>query len=68
MSGANNQLCWSCTKACGGSDCPWANELKPVKGWKAKESSISMGNGKKREKTYRIIECPLYEKEKRKKK
>lgn len=37
MSGANNQLCWSCTKACGGSDCPWANELKPVKGWKAKD-------------------------------
>lgn len=65
---APEQLCWSCKKACGGYDCPWANKLKPVEGWKVKESSISMGNGKRREKTYQIIECPLYEKEKRKKK
>ena len=50
------QLCWSCSKACGGSDCPWANKLQPVEGWTAKPSIV----------TYRIIECPLYEKEKRK--
>ena len=47
------QLCWSCSKACGGSDCPWANKLQPVEGWTAKPSIV----------TYRIIECPLYEKE-----
>ena len=51
------QLCWSCSKTCGGSDCPWANKLKPVEGWKAEPSIV----------TYRIIECPLYEKEGRKK-
>lgn len=51
------QLCWSCSKACGGSDCPWANKLQPVEGWKAEPSIV----------TYRIIECPLYEKEGRKK-
>ena len=58
------QLCWSCVKACGGSDCPWANKLKPVEGWTAKPS-IVMSNYHQIN-TYRIIECPLYEKEKRK--
>ena len=47
------QLCWSCSKACGGSDCSWANKLQPVEGWEAEPSIV----------TYRIIECPLYEKE-----
>ena len=55
------QLCWSCSKACGGSDCPWANKLKPVEGWTAKPS-IVMSNYHQIN-TYRIIECPLYEKE-----
>ena len=58
------QLCWSCSKACGGSDCPWANKLQPVEGWTAKPS-IVMSNYHQIN-TYRIIECPLYEKEKRK--
>ena len=34
------QLCWSCSKACGGSDCPWANKLQPVEGWTAKPSIV----------------------------
>lgn len=68
MATLNDQLCWSCKKACGGYDCPWANELKPVEGWTAKETTICVGQKGKREKTYRITECPLYEKEKRKRK
>ena len=58
------QLCWFCSKACGGSDCPWANKLQPVPGWTAKPS-IVMSNYNQIN-TFRIFECPLYEKEKRK--
>ena len=57
------QLCWSCSKACGGSDCPWANKLQPVEGWTAKPS-IVMSNYHQIN-TFRIIECPLYEKRKK---
>lgn len=57
------QLCWSCAKACGGSDCPWANKLQPVEGWVAKPSLIL--SNKHQMETYRIIECPLYEKRKK---
>lgn len=40
MENSKEQLCWSCKKACGGYDCPWANKLKPVEGWTAKETSV----------------------------
>ena len=59
------QLCWSCSKACGGSDCPCANKLQPVEGWTV-EPSIVMSNYNQIN-TFRIFECPLYEKEGRKK-
>ena len=55
------QLCWSCSKACGGSDCPWANKLQPVEGWVATKK-ITKDAGKIIE-SYRITKCPLYEKE-----
>ena len=59
------QLCWSCSKACGGSDCPWADKLQPVEGWKATRKTMW---GKKAPiETFHIVECPLYEKEGRKK-
>lgn len=56
------QLCWSCAKACGGSDCPWANKLQPVEGWTAKPKTIC-GNNKHPIETFHITECPLYEKD-----
>lgn len=28
-----DSLCWECARACGGANCPWADDLKPVKGW-----------------------------------
>ena len=57
------QLCWSCSKACGGSDCPWANKLQPVEGWEAKKKIIC--GQKKPIETYHITKCPLYEKRKK---
>lgn len=57
------QLCWSCAKACGGSDCPWANKLQPVEGWTAKKKTTK--DCGQEVVSYRITECPLYEKEKK---
>lgn len=57
------QLCWSCSKACGGSDCPWANKLQPVEGWVAtKRIAKDCGHISTR---YHITKCPLYEKGRR---
>ena len=57
------QLCWSCSKACGGSDCPWANKLQPVEGWKATKKT-GMDCGHKITK-YHVKKCPLYKKGRR---
>ena len=57
-------LCWTCKKACGGHDCPWAAELKPVKGWAAEKTLRSYANGEK-VKSFQVVECPLYERGRR---
>lgn len=59
----NQQLCWSCQRACGGKGCPWADKLKPVKGWSAKQRTYK--DGYKVVVTYRISACPLYIRDKR---
>ena len=56
------QLCWSCSKACGGSDCPWANKLQPVEGWVAKKKTTK--DCGQEVVSYRITECPLFERKK----
>ena len=59
--GKSRQLCINCAKAGHGntSECPWEREFKPVPGWKALRRDIGD------EESYRIYECPLYEKENR---
>lgn len=59
---ASQQLCWTCRKACGGGDCPWADKLKPVKGWTAepKEYRVFKHHRAIISTTYHITECPLY--------
>ena len=52
-------LCWTCAKACGGYDCPWAAKLKPVDGWTAKETVRDYKDGST-VRSYQVIECPLY--------
>lgn len=50
------QPCWSCKHATNKYlVCPWADRLKPVKGWKAKRFALECGS------SYEISECPLYE-------
>lgn len=53
---AKEQLCWSCSKACG--SCSWSHNLTPVEGWKAKVRYIDDETM-----TYFIEECPLYERD-----
>lgn len=52
-----NQLCWTCTNACG--RCSWSKDLTPVVGWTAKEvpwvDPEIVG-----ETTYQVFACPEY--------
>lgn len=58
-------LCWSCQNAVPdfkrGCGCSWSNYFKPVEGWKAIETEISVQNAKRR--SYIVIECPMYKKD-----
>lgn len=61
-------LCWSCRHAHGKveNQCQWAWELKPITGWKA-DKIILKGHGHNKDfESYKIFECPEYEKEERK--
>lgn len=53
----DEQLCWSCKKACGG--CLWSAFLKPVKGWEA-ESTVVIDN-RYISNSYSVKSCPEYE-------
>lgn len=59
MENSKEQLCWSCKKACGGHNCEWANELRPVKGWFAEKKTVIYC--KKPTTGYRVIVCPKFE-------
>ena len=45
-------ICWACANATGG--CTWADELKPVDGWKAKPTI------KDNQDTFQVLDCPEY--------
>lgn len=51
-----DSLCWECARACGGGNCPWADSLKPVQGWKilARESPIARTFG------VIVVYCPRF--------
>lgn len=61
------QMCWTCKKACGGSSgCSWFNGFIPIEGWSAEPTIADtiLYKGKiKYVKSFRIINCPLYEKQ-----
>lgn len=55
-------LCWKCRKATNpkGSDCEWAKNFTPVKGWdavlvKLKYATVNCSS------SYRVIDCPKFE-------
>lgn len=63
-------LCWKCKKAAGGSDCPWANEFKPVEGWQAMPTIVQMTTQTKQREallqdSFRVHKCPLFERDDR---
>ena len=58
-------LCWSCKKATGGSDCPWANEFKPVEGWNATPERLNVTSQSKNRPakytdSFQVHACPLF--------
>lgn len=58
-------LCWECRKATAGEDCPWANEFKPVKGWKAtptivKVTSHTDKRAAQLQDSFIVHKCPLF--------
>lgn len=60
----SQQPCWNCKRACNtaGHKCPWADRGEPVEGWKAtptrwKDRDIEI-------RSYDIVECPLFIKDK----
>lgn len=49
-----NSLCWECARACGGANCPWADSLKPVKGW------VLAPNAKNQTRGVTVLYCPMF--------
>ena len=58
-SSSSEQLCWTCKKCTGG--CSWSHNLTPVEGWVAEETLLRFYSRQKPIPTYRIYQCPLYE-------
>lgn len=56
------QLCCYCKNSCGG--CSWSRRFEPVEGWTAEPTIIRQRNrqGKYDIHSYKITECPQYEK------
>ena len=56
---ANEQLCWTCRRACG--RCAWSHAGKPVEGWTARPATIRANvTGAAPIPTYSITACPQY--------
>ena len=55
-------LCWDCAHAAQGknSECPWAREFRPVKGWTATEYIISCGPHSADVVSYGVSSCPRF--------
>lgn len=57
-------LCWACRRAAGPDMCPWARRGQPVPGWRAEPTVIKMGGRADGiSHSYKVMECPLYEKD-----
>ncbi len=53
-------LCWDCAKAIGG--CSWADEFKPVKGWKAIVHGRNI-DGELDQTGYKVLRCPEFKRD-----
>lgn len=75
-----DQLCWKCQRATGNKDlqCPWFRDFTPIKGWTAEPTNIRNVRMKEYDgqpvderteniATFAIFDCPMFLKDKRKK-
>ena len=59
-----DSICWDCKWATGlDGVCSWTAEFKPVEGWTALRRDLIYGT--RPEVSYRVIRCPLFEKDAR---
>lgn len=70
LNSETDTICWTCKKsaadrdnACSWAGCSYEGELlfKPVEGWNAIQTDLNLCT--KKEKSYIVISCPLYERE-----
>ena len=74
-----DQLCWRCQRATGNKDlqCPWFRDFTPVEGWIAEPTNIRNVRMKEYDgqpvderteniETFAIFDCPMFLKDKRK--
>lgn len=60
-------LCWSCKLSTG--YCSWSSQLKPVNGWIAEKTIVERPTTHSKTniiRSYKVISCPLYIKDKKK--
>ena len=55
----NKTLCWNCARATGPGMCSWAEEFKPVEGWIAEKTKLSLGRDGNIS-SYFVGYCPEY--------
>lgn len=60
QSNSKDTLCWQCSKATAGEDCPWANEFIPVEGWEATPTTINHYYGNTHTNSFVVRKCPLF--------
>lgn len=61
MFGAEESLCWACTRP-GTGGCSWDKSFTPVEGWEAEKREFP-GACSHPNFSYHVIKCPLFEKD-----
>ena len=61
------QLCWRCSKSCGG--CSWSRRFQPIQGWEAEPTIVKQISNRRDAagkriyitiKSYKITACPMF--------
>lgn len=58
----SRSICWECSRATG--FCSWSRFFEPVKGWKAKKTTVKAWQGEID--SYEVYKCPLFEQDRKK--
>lgn len=59
----SDTLCWNCARCYGG--CSWSRFFQPVKGWKARQTTIKNEKSNKIITSYDVEYCPIFKSDRR---